>query len=83
MSEDDLVLRMRRACSLSASLRLLDEGADEIERLRADAARYRFLRQNRTEFSEIVLAFTGTWPETEDDADAAIDAALGEKRDAD
>ena len=32
---DDLVLRMRRACSLSASLRLLDEGADEIERLRA------------------------------------------------
>lgn len=32
---DDLESRMRRACTLGAAIKLLDEGADEIVRLRA------------------------------------------------
>lgn len=46
---DDLESRMRRACTLGAAIKLLDEGADEIVRLRA---RVRELEADRDSWAQ-------------------------------
>lgn len=58
--KNDMVYRMRRAVGMGAMVECLDEGADEIERLRA------LLRE---------ASAAKTWG----DAQAIIDAALGDR----
>ena len=64
------------------------EQADRAERaeaerdaLRADAERYRFLRQySSTDFYGAVQDATGRFPDSDEDADAAIDAAIAQEK---
>ena len=81
---NDLVDRLRFVFSVSSGApTLLTEAADEIERLRKDAERYRWLRDAKTDWSDarIVMLYAG--PDFDrmagDELDAAIDAALQAK----
>jgi len=73
MSDDtDIVYRMRRAVGMGAMIKCLDEGADEIEQLRTDAERYRWLKANARR-----IDFAGLSWSQGCELDARIDAALG------
>lgn len=70
---------------------LIQESADELRRLHADAERYRYLRnRNPQEILPVIGNAAGVWIDCDDengeltlltgeDADAAIDAAMGKK----
>ena len=75
----DLVQRLRSDWPFGDRTELCNEAADEIERLRADAERYRWLRANMTGVIQLMgrpgIGLSGM---TGNDFDDAIDAALKE-----
>ena len=75
----DLISRLRDLHMQCGGLSLYAEAADEIERLRADAERYRWLRANMTGVIQLMgrpgIGLSGM---TGNDFDDAIDAALKE-----
>lgn len=72
----DLVAMMREIAPHSPIAgNLLKEAADEIERLRLDAARYRWLRDSAS-IRTVHIGTPDRWSYFGSAADAAIDAAM-------
>lgn len=80
----DIVERLRIVRTANSRAKLCNEAADEIERLRLDAARYRWLRSQSLDDPEIWIAVDsakhpsrwGLGGDDPDGCDAAIDAAM-------
>lgn len=74
----DLVQRLRSDWPFGDRTELCNEAADEIERQRADAERYRWLRNEGNPYALLVVGkyhATDVRPYYDADLDAAIDAA--------
>jgi hypothetical protein len=86
-----LALELDAVPETGADPDLIQESAAELRRLHADAERYRYLRnRNPQEILPVIGPAAGVWIDCDDengeltlltgeDADAAIDAAMGKK----